>query len=447
VSRNLFASRLTLASMAQLIRTYGSISKVTEQSDGTLIVDGIASTESKDSQGEIIKADAMRAALPSYMKFGNVREMHQAIAAGTALACFVDDAGVTQISAHIVDPVSCKKVSTGVLKGFSIGGSVPPGGRNKDDAKIIEQVNLTEISLVDRPANPDALIQLVKLDAGTPPPDTTTAPPPETTTAPVVKADGVAKGMYQIGWAAELVASINSLAQDTAWEAEYEGDNSPIPARVAAVRNELCSILVAIVAEETNELMGVAPSDELLAMAEQPGSLKKSVRFADLAKSALLSLAGKSPEPVEKAGAKFSKATADAIGAIHKCVQDAHEQLGALGYDKETKDDDGAVAMSVGSGELQKRATDAEALALEASTIAKTAIEERNAIATKLAKAHADLEAARVAAAQRKGALKAVAVAKADDGKSTPTSPALESSDPVALTKSIHAAGGRTVNR
>jgi hypothetical protein len=38
-----------------------------------------------DSDGEIITPEAMKAALPEYLKFGAVREMHGANAAGTAI--------------------------------------------------------------------------------------------------------------------------------------------------------------------------------------------------------------------------------------------------------------------------------------------------------------------------------------------------------------------------
>ena len=57
------------------------------------------------------------------------------------------------------------KVREGVYKGFSIGGSVTT--RDAGDPQIVTGVELTEISLVDRPANPDAVFALWKSeDAG-----------------------------------------------------------------------------------------------------------------------------------------------------------------------------------------------------------------------------------------------------------------------------------------
>ena len=146
------------------VRLYGEFGKVDEQSDGTVIVSGIASSEAQDNVGEIVKADAMRRALPEYLKFPAVREMHQLVAAGRTIAAEVADDGKTYIEAHVVDPVAVKKVRSRVYNGFSIGGRVPPGGRNKTNPAIIEDLVLTEISLVDRPMNPEATFLMFKAD-------------------------------------------------------------------------------------------------------------------------------------------------------------------------------------------------------------------------------------------------------------------------------------------
>jgi phage head maturation protease len=113
----------------------------------------------------VVKASAIAAALPEYMKFPALREMHQPLAAGKTIAADVAEDGKTYITAKVVDPVAIKKVKEGVYAGFSIGGNVPPGGRSKDNPKIIEQIKLVEISLVDRPANPEAVFTLVKIEA------------------------------------------------------------------------------------------------------------------------------------------------------------------------------------------------------------------------------------------------------------------------------------------
>jgi hypothetical protein len=144
------------------VSLYGQIQKVLDQDDGTIMVHGIASTEQVDSTGEIVLADAMRAALPNYMIFPALREMHGLSAAGTTIEAQVDDEGITRIVAHVVDEGAIKKVKSKTYRGFSIGGKVTK--RNPDDRKIIEGISLSEISLVDRPANPGSVLEMWKAD-------------------------------------------------------------------------------------------------------------------------------------------------------------------------------------------------------------------------------------------------------------------------------------------
>lgn len=144
------------------MRLYGELRKIERQDDGTIIVTGIASTAAVDDSGETVTVAAMRAALPDYMKFGAVREMHGLSAAGTALTASVDDQGSTHLTAHVVDPLAVLKVQTGVYKGLSIGGKVL--ARDPLDKTIITKLRLNEISLVDRPCNPEAVIGMWKAD-------------------------------------------------------------------------------------------------------------------------------------------------------------------------------------------------------------------------------------------------------------------------------------------
>ncbi len=137
---------------------YAEICKV---DDEQRMVYGYASTEALDVQGEIVTKQAMAAALQDYMQFANIREMHQPSAVGVAKSVEMDDKG-TFISAHVVDDSAWSKVKAGVYKGFSIGGKAIEKVDN-----VINALRLTEISLVDRPANPEALITLWKADVPT----------------------------------------------------------------------------------------------------------------------------------------------------------------------------------------------------------------------------------------------------------------------------------------
>jgi phage head maturation protease len=145
------------------MRLFGELTKIEDQPDGTLKVYGVASTGARDDAGEIVMPDAMKAALPDYARYPALREMHQPTAAGRTLEATVDDEGATRIVAHVVDPVAIAKVRSRTYSGFSIGGRVL--ARDPADATVITKIKLSEISLVDRPANPEAVIDLWKADA------------------------------------------------------------------------------------------------------------------------------------------------------------------------------------------------------------------------------------------------------------------------------------------
>ncbi len=71
----------------------------------------------------------------------------------------IDHKGL-HIAAKVVDDDAWEKVKEGVYKGFSIGGRVTQ--RDPANRKLITGLELSEISLVDRPANHEAMIDLYK---------------------------------------------------------------------------------------------------------------------------------------------------------------------------------------------------------------------------------------------------------------------------------------------
>jgi hypothetical protein len=122
------------------------------------MVYGYASTEAEDSQGEIVELQAIKEAWDDYWKWANIREMHQLSAVGVGKEYQFDDKGVW-IGAKIVDDMAWKKVKEGVYKGFSIGGKTLEKKGNR-----IKKLRLDEISIVDRPANPEAVFTIIKRD-------------------------------------------------------------------------------------------------------------------------------------------------------------------------------------------------------------------------------------------------------------------------------------------
>jgi phage head maturation protease len=140
------------------MKLYATIAKIDQDQH---MVFGYASTEALDSQGEVVKREALEAALPDYMRFANIREMHQPSAVGVATEAELDERGL-YLAAKIVDPAAWEKVAAGVYKGFSIGGKVV--SRDRVQKHVITGVRLSEISLVDRPANPEAVFTMYKSD-------------------------------------------------------------------------------------------------------------------------------------------------------------------------------------------------------------------------------------------------------------------------------------------
>jgi len=146
------------------------------------IVVGYASSERVDGQNDIVDSEALNQALGDYMQWANLREMHQPKAIGKVLAAtpvrgtiqLKDGSKLTnplRITAQIIDNETWEKVKAGVLKGFSIGGKVLQALTEKMNGKDVRRITglqLHEISLVDRPANPDARIVLMKRDDSMP---------------------------------------------------------------------------------------------------------------------------------------------------------------------------------------------------------------------------------------------------------------------------------------
>jgi len=151
------------STMTDLTTSYFGIEKADRNSDGTLTVYGKATDDSIDIDQQICDSDWLNRAMPAWFKSGgNIREQHSSIAAGVAKE-YESKADGHYISALVVDPISVKKVETGVLKGFSIGIKNPRVTRDKaaSNGRIVDG-QIVEVSLVDRPANPNCQLMLAK---------------------------------------------------------------------------------------------------------------------------------------------------------------------------------------------------------------------------------------------------------------------------------------------
>jgi len=131
------------------------------------IVSGFATLDNVDRQNDIVTTDA---SMTAFKKFrGNLREMHQPSAVGKVVS-FKEDryfdprskkfySGV-YVSAYVSKGAqdTWEKVLDGTLTGFSIGGSIKKfddefNEELKKSVRIIKEYELSELSLVDNPAN------------------------------------------------------------------------------------------------------------------------------------------------------------------------------------------------------------------------------------------------------------------------------------------------------
>ncbi|EOD66898.1 hypothetical protein [Amycolatopsis vancoresmycina] len=149
--------------MTTTTTVYAEIVKAERNEDGDLVVVGKATGPDLDLDQQICDPAWLGKAMPTWFSTGaNIREQHSSIAAGVGTE--LEQSGDSwMVTALVVDKGSAEKVEKKVLKGYSIGISNPrvvkdaaaPGGR-------IVGGDIVEVSLVDRPCNPTAMLSLAK---------------------------------------------------------------------------------------------------------------------------------------------------------------------------------------------------------------------------------------------------------------------------------------------
>lgn len=151
--------------------TYASfpIEKVEQTEDGNVLVWGKATDASVDSDQQIIDADFAAKAMDEFFDSGpNIRVQHQAQRDPAGVGVSFERSGDAHwLKVKVIEPVAKQLVLGGALRAYSVGiarptivrDAVARGGRITDGQFV-------EISLVDRPANKNCGIQLVKSAGG-----------------------------------------------------------------------------------------------------------------------------------------------------------------------------------------------------------------------------------------------------------------------------------------
>lgn len=131
------------------------------------IVSGFATLDNIDQHGDIVSSDASAKAFERFR--GNIREMHQPLAVGKMVSFrkekLFDKSTGKEYSGVFVNAYVSKgaqdtweKVLDGTLSGFSIGGNITKAIDEynptlEKSIRVIKEYDLTELSLVDNPAN------------------------------------------------------------------------------------------------------------------------------------------------------------------------------------------------------------------------------------------------------------------------------------------------------
>ena len=157
-------------------RNFNMVIPLTKVDEEKRLVYGRATQEVLDKSGEILDYDSSKKNFETWSKgfekttdgksYGNIREQHDPQKACGKLAeplTFNDEDKAIDICAKIVSDDTWKKVTEGVLTGFSIGGSYAKRWRDNDGIAHYTAAP-AEISIVDNPCVPTATIEFVKTD-------------------------------------------------------------------------------------------------------------------------------------------------------------------------------------------------------------------------------------------------------------------------------------------
>lgn len=201
------------------------------------LVYGVATAEAPDRSGEVCDYASTK---PLYEKwssdiakatdgksYGNLRSMHNSVAAGKLVQiAFNDKDKQIEVCGKVVDDAEWNKVEEGVYTGFSQGGKYIKRWKDEETGLMRYTAEPMEVSLVDLPCLPEATFEMIKADGGTELRKFTsveTAPVEYVPTAAEVAAKAVelAKGAGDVnGWAAHIEPALAALRQAHADELE-----------------------------------------------------------------------------------------------------------------------------------------------------------------------------------------------------------------------------------
>lgn len=134
------------------------------------------------------------------------------------------------------------------------------------------------------------------------------------------------KGLYDVACLAGVLADLGWIEDMAEMEAEWEGDNSPVPQMLTDAMRALGAALIAMTVEEVSELLGDEADDTQSVAMSSEKSAKAFARKLNAART--------------KAGRALSKATSERIAAACKMIESGHADLKAMIAETETPAED-----------------------------------------------------------------------------------------------------------
>jgi hypothetical protein len=339
------------------------ITKTEKTEDGRLLIEGVATSEALDVQGDILDYEGSKKAFEKWR--GNLREAHDPKKpVGKALEVIPDDTSKTIavrafISAGAQDTQA--KVIDGTLAMFSVGGGVPTKTKlEKVGGKPIRRVlewPMTELSLVDVGANPDAAVSVAKAigereeegEEPPPPPEgeepepkeeapkEEPEPPAEEPKAPQLSESQLAEIVTKVTDA--VLAAIEAKAKDKieqppAAEAPPEKSEKATEIRKDEEADVLSAACILDSLKNLRVTEGAEPEIETKQLAALARASAALAEFIALEAGEVIENAAAEPEPMLELAAKidgFQKAVLDAIGAaIQKSAPQPDPRIDAV---------------------------------------------------------------------------------------------------------------------
>lgn len=291
---------------------FAPFTQVAKQPDGTIYCHSVVHDEAPDQERLVIDYDGGKAAIDEFMQWANVREMHGETAAGVVdTVIHHDDQRMSEAVLHVVDPVAVMKVETGVYKGTSWGGYK---GSEREltqvaghDATRLMHPTFIELSLVDRPSRPTAVLTLMQRAEPGPVTEGATMRKrtPGTATVsrentPAATATAPANEPLQQAAADDLLGT-HVLEESLARMIEEEaGEDAPSTARIEKYKIALAALQEAdtIAAGELG-----TPSDTTEA-AEDQAELEDDLDDSDASTTTVILAAAAKPGDLRQAGAR-----------------------------------------------------------------------------------------------------------------------------------------------